>query len=132
MKKTACYHFDGFNEFYSLLNYSLINKKNEFSIKNEKRRLELVKCFYGLGYLASYEIKNKYITVYLKDYLLDTHFRKLKIISSPGRPIACSIKILNYYSKNYNNLILSTDKGLLTLTEAIKKNTGGIILFGFD
>jgi len=53
----------------------------------------------------------------------------LKRISKPGQRVYVSKKRLGLVSKERGAVVLSTSQGIMTLSDARKKNTGGEVLF---
>jgi ribosomal protein S8 len=59
--------------------------------------------------------------------------KNFKILYKPSRPLKVNLKILKKSKKfkTSNFFILSTNYGILTCQEAIKKKTGGFLIFKF-
>ena len=103
-------------EFFNIFNTSLrYGKTHELNPK-----MIYILRFLRDQKLLNYNINNNNIV-----NIYDLKFNKIKIISKPSRPI-----IFNYKSllDDNNSYILSTSYGLLSVSEAIKAQTGGLIL----
>lgn len=77
------------------------------------------------GYI-SYKIEHSKDCKYAHIYFTNNKINKVIFISKPSRVIRISakrLKSIKYFC------ILSTNQGILTNEEAIKANTGGILLF---
>lgn len=103
--------------------------KNKFALQNLKKNCEpLLKILWDEGFILGYTIctaTNK-ITIGLK-YRLNNEpvISSIKLISKPGHRKYYSIKQLWKIDSNNSFIILSTDKGLKSITQCKKMNIGG-------
>ena len=96
-------------------------------------RLKILEVLKKEGYIIDFNIKNgekkiKFLSVDLKYYEGQPVIKEIKRVSKPGRRVysrATSIpKVLN----GLGLAILSTSKGVMSDTDAIKNNLGGEII----
>lgn len=87
------------------------------------------------GYIAGYSIvkndenKHPYINIELKYYENKPVICEIKRISKPGRRVYSSIKKLPLMRNGLGIYVLSTNKGVMSDTEARKQLLGGEVLF---
>ena len=104
--------------------------------KNKKNNKELLNILWDEGFILGYKIyrtKNELYTfkIFLKYTRSESVINSIKFISKPGLKIYCSLKQLWKLSLIKGLLIISTNKGLKTLTECKKLKLGGELLFLF-
>ena len=106
---------------------------NKINIPFSNFRLKILEVLKKEGYIIDFNIDNgkkkiKFLSVDLKYYEGQPVIKEIKRISKPGRRVysrATSIpKVLN----GLGLAILSTSKGVMSDTEAIKNNLGGEII----
>lgn len=87
------------------------------------------------GYIAGYSIvkkeedKHPHITVELKYYENKPVIGEIKRISKPGRRVYSSIKKLPLVKNGLGIYVISTNKGVMSDTDARKQSLGGEVLF---
>lgn len=97
-------------------------------------REELVKVLLDEGYIRGYSIvecektKHKFLHIELKYYEGRPVISEIKRVSKPGRRIYSSIKDLPFVKNGLGINILSTDKGIMSDTNARKQSVGGEII----
>ena len=106
---------------------------NKINIPFSNFRLKILEVLKKEGYIIDFNINNgekkiKFLSVDLKYYEGQPVIKEIKRVSKPGRRVyskATSIpKVLN----GLGLAILSTSKGVMSDTEAIKNNLGGEII----
>ena len=106
---------------------------NKINIPFSNFRLKILEVLKKEGYIIDFNIDNgkkkiKFLSVDLKYYEGQPVIKEIKRISKPGRRVysrATSIpKVLN----GLGLAILSTSKGVMSDTDAIKNNLGGEII----
>jgi small subunit ribosomal protein S8 len=106
---------------------------NKINIPFSNFRLKILEVLKKEGYIIDFDIDNakqkiKFLSVDLKYYEGRPVIKEIKRVSKPGRRVyskATSIpKVLN----GLGLAILSTSKGVMSDTEAIKNNLGGEII----
>ena len=106
---------------------------NKINIPFSNFRLKILEVLKKEGYIIDFNIDNgkkkiKFLSVDLKYYDGQPVIKEIKRVSKPGRRVysrATSIpKVLN----GLGLAILSTSKGVMSDTEAIKNNLGGEII----
>jgi small subunit ribosomal protein S8 len=106
---------------------------NKINIPFSNFRLKILEVLKKEGYIIDFNIDNgkqkiKFLSVDLKYYEGQPVIKEIKRVSKPGRRVyskATSIpKVLN----GLGLAILSTSKGVMSDTDAIKNNLGGEII----
>jgi small subunit ribosomal protein S8 len=106
---------------------------NKINIPFSNFRLKILEVLKKEGYIIDFNIDNgkqkiKFLSVNLKYYEGQPVIKEIKRVSKPGRRVyskATSIpKVLN----GLGVAILSTSKGVMSDTDAIKNNLGGEII----
>ncbi len=106
---------------------------NKINIPFSNFRLKILEVLKKEGYIVDFNINNdkkkiKFLSVDLKYYEGQPVIKEIKRVSKPGRRVyskATSIpKVLN----GLGLAILSTSKGVMSDTDAIKNNLGGEII----
>lgn len=99
-----------------------------------RAREDLVKVLLNEGYVRGYTIvecektKHKVLRIELKYFEGNPVISEIKRVSKPGRRIYSSIKDLPFVKNGLGINILSTDKGIMSDTEARKQSVGGEII----
>lgn len=115
--------------FYKLINslkFNIIIKKKNFFVDNNKNNLKLLNLFIKLNIVKFIKVDNKIIHVTINNKI---YFKNIKNMYKPSRLIHISLKNIKKmtYKKGWIS-ILSTDKGLMTNLESIKKKVGGTLI----
>ncbi len=106
---------------------------NKINIPFSNFRLKILEVLKKEGYIIDFDIDNgkkkiKFLSVDLKYYEGQPVIKEIKRVSKPGRRVyskATSIpKVLN----GLGLAILSTSKGVMSDTDAVKNNLGGEII----
>ena len=79
-------------------------------------------------YLAETKVKNKSILVVLKYYEGEPVIKEIKRISKPGRRVYSRAISIPKVKNGLGLAILSTSKGVMSDSDAIKNNLGGEII----
>jgi small subunit ribosomal protein S8 len=126
---------DIWSNLLSSINNGLIANQVSILVQKKSRLLRLILFLVKEGYLVGFEL----LTIKNKPYyrlFLHYNFGKPVIsgvfrISKPSRKIYVNVETLRIFNNPYISLIISTSKGFLTGTEAIRQNIGGEVLFVF-
>lgn len=99
-----------------------------------RTREDLVKVLLNEGYVRGYSVvecektKHKILRIELKYFEGNPVISEIKRISKPGRRVYSSIKDLPFVKNGLGINILSTDRGIMSDTEARKQSIGGEII----
>ena len=109
-------------------------KRREVAFDNLKINKAICKVLVTEGFLESFEIgmkdDRKIIIAKIKYDKRIPNFTDVLVVSKPSlRKYAAASEILGIQRKGRHTIILSTNKGIMTGREALKKNMGGEILF---
>ena len=102
--------------------------------KTKKNNKDLLNILWDEGFILGYKLyktkKELYnFKIFLKYTKNNSAINSIKFISKPGLKIYCSLKQLWKLNLIKGLIIISTTKGLKTLTECKKLKLGGEILF---
>lgn len=116
--------------FYKLINnikISIIYKKKLIRLNLNKKELILIKILIKLNIIKFIKhYKNNKFDIIINQ---NNNFKNIKNLFKPGQKISISKNELQKItSKNNLILILSTNKGILTNFEALKKKTSGFLI----
>lgn len=108
---------------------ALMAKHREVKIPGSKMKNEIAKILKKEGYIRDYEFaedgKQGVIKILLKEV---PAIQGLKRVSKPGRRVYVKVKDIPRVKGGLGICILSTPVGILTGTEARKRNIGGEVL----
>ena len=110
---------------------------NKIDIPFSNFRLKILEVLKREGYIIDFKIdknenKNKLISVDLKYYEGQPVIREIRRVSKPGRRVYSRADSIPKVHNGLGVAILSTSKGVMSDSEAIKNNLGGeIICRGF-
>ena len=125
---------------YTINHLNLTTTKKLFKVKiiNTKKSLSLIKALNSVGCVNKYLIINSndksktssYIYLSIPFYKTIPFFKSVRLISTPSKHHHVSLKGLKLMSIPLNSsiLILSTPKGIITHSQALKYRLGGRIL----
>lgn len=111
-------------------NAAMVHKK-EVAIPYSKLKLAIAEILKKEGYVASVEVtktKPSFIVVALKYHGRDSAISHLGRISTPGHRKYVKKDNIEKVLNGLGLAILSTPKGIMTSTEAMKENVGGELL----
>lgn len=116
--------------FYKLINnikIAIIYKKKLIRLNLNKKELILVKILIKLNIIKFIKIyKNGKFDIIINQ---NNNFKNIKNLFKPGQKISISKNELQKITlKNNLILVLSTNKGILTNFEALKKKTSGFLI----
>lgn len=108
--------------------------RKEVALDNLKINKAICKVLVTEGFLESFEIETredrKVIIAKIKYDKRVPNFTDVLVVSKPSlRKYTGASEILGIQRKGRHTIILSTNKGIMTGREAIKRNMGGEILF---
>lgn len=127
-----------FSYLLSMLNINKLHKNLSFNIIFNKKNLRIVTILKKLNLIYKYTLINKknfiLINVNLYFYKNNPTSSSFKIISKPSKNFFLSYKSLRLLTKKSGNsvFLLSTTKGILTHTEAVKWKTSGFVICFFS
>lgn len=109
-------------------------KRKEVALENLKINKAICKVLVTEGFLDGFEIgtkdDKKMIIAKIKYDKRVPNFTDVLVVSKPSlRKYAGAAALPGIQKKGMHTIILSTNKGIMTGREAIKKNMGGEILF---
>jgi small subunit ribosomal protein S8 len=118
---------------YSSINQSIIHQKSSVKIIANKRLDTFLKLLLQEGFISDFEIISNDANTYYKFNLI---YDKVGVnvlqyiypISKASRRIFINLNTLQKINKLHVILVISTNLGLMTSTEALKKNQGGEII----
>jgi len=112
------------NMFASIQNGQLANKA--FILQNKTKLCSSVlNILWDEGYILGYKIEEKCFKIFLRYKNNTPVISSLKSISKPGNRLYYSCKQLWKINSTKGLIIISTNKGLLTLNECKKQKLGG-------
>lgn len=120
---------------YHLLNKiknAQLVKKSSLFVENDKISSSLLNILWDENYILGFryiEPSKKHIEVLLKYAGKTPAIRLIKFISKPGRRIYLPVRHLWHLKNEIGLIILSTNKGLLSLENSRRYNIGGELLF---
>jgi small subunit ribosomal protein S8 len=108
--------------------------RREVVLDNLKINKAICKVLVSEGFLESFEVgtkeNKKVIMAKIKYDKRVPNFTDVLIVSKPSlRKYASAAEIPNIQRKGRHTIILSTNKGIMTGREALRRNMGGEILF---
>lgn len=120
------------NSFFSSFNLGLVSNQISVNIRLNKKNIYICKSLYVNNLISSYHFNfnsNK-ITLFFYNSFDRNQAFKIKQVSTPGRKVFIKISRLKHL-KLHNSYfcILSTNKGIITSTQAISYGIGGELLF---
>jgi len=114
------------NMFANIQNGQMSKKK--FILQKRKKICELfLNILWDEGFISGYTINESedQLKIFLKYTKNIPAIKKIKCVSKPGLRIRYSVKQLWKIQSNKTFLVLSTDRGLKTLSQCKKLNIGG-------
>lgn len=115
--------------FYKLINnikIALIYKKTLIRLKLNKNEINLIRILIKLNLIKFIKKNNDKFDIIINH---TNNFKNVKNLYRPGQKISISKNELQKITvKKKLILVLSTNKGLLTNFEALKKNTSGFLI----
>jgi small subunit ribosomal protein S8 len=115
---------------FSIIKTGSISFKSHVHVPTTKLNLQMLSLLYKEGFIRGFYYNEKRAKVFLKfNNYLKPALRSIKIISTPGKKVIVSHKTLCQIKKNSGFFIINSNKGLITLEEALfKYKVGGEIL----
>ena len=106
---------------------------NKINIPFSNFRLKILEVLKKEGYIIDFNINNgkqkiKFLSVDLKYYEGQPVIKEIKRISKPGRRVYSKSTSIPKVLNGLGLAILSTSKGVMSDTDAIKNNLGGEII----
>jgi ribosomal protein S8 len=123
------------HSFISSLN-NAVKKKSLYVIFNYNAiNFNLCKIFFNHKFILSYKksINSKtgklYLIAYLNFFGNKCVLTKVKRVSSPSLPVYLSYSILHHNKIKTNHFfVISTSKGIISISDAMKYKIGGLVL----
>lgn len=118
------------HSLFSFINNASLSNLGDFSIPTTKKSLKVLELLYREGLIRGYLHNKTRTTVYIK---FTGNSRKpvikhIQAISTSGRKVFVSTRILANLVHLKESFLISTPKGLLTAQEALESNTGGLVI----
>jgi len=110
----------------SNFNSGIRNRCSYIRVKKTVLIIRILKILLRDGFIVNYNVMDNFIVVYLK-YLNSNKSIVNQIVSGSRSRISSSYKDILYNFKG-RYIIISTNKGLLTREEALKKKIGGFVI----
>lgn len=123
--------FDSLAFMFSLINNASLSNQSDVSVPTSKKNLRILMVLYKEGIIRGFVINKKKIIIQIKYTTggsIKPVVKKLKMISTNGRVVFVSVKVLSMLAHHNEILLISTSKGILTTKEALQLNVGGIVL----
>jgi len=110
----------------NLIKLNLIYKKKILKYNFKKKNINIIKILISLNIIKYIKKNNKNIYIYLNNII---KYNYIKNLYKPSKKIFLKNEIIKKLTlKKKWIFLLSTNKGIITNFEAIKKNLGGIII----
>lgn len=116
------------NFLISLKNASF-SKKEELNVPYSEHILQIIKNLYNDGFIQSFKIMDNSVYITLRYFFNKSILKGLKLVSTPSKSRYLSFKALTKLSTKKFVLYVSTNKGILTLSQCKKLKIGGVALF---
>lgn len=117
------------HNLFSLINNASLCNLGDVQIPTSKKSLKILELLYREGFIRGYLYNKTRTTVYIK-FLGSTRrpvIKHIQAVSTNGRMIFVNLKILSKLIHSQETFIISTNKGFLTIKDAIKNNVGGFV-----
>jgi small subunit ribosomal protein S8 len=115
--------------FLIRLKNASFSKKEYINVQYSEHMLQIIKSLYEEGFIQSFKITDKTVYVVLRYFFNKPILKNIKLVSTPSRARYLNFKSLTKLSTKKFVLYLSTDKGILTLSQCKKLKVGGVALF---
>lgn len=102
--------------------------KREVIVPQNKLIKATTEVLKKLGFVEKVETKDANLVVYVAFKRKKSVLINLKLVSKPGLRIYASVAEIKARKKGASTLILSTPSGMMSLSDAVKKNAGGEII----
>ena len=124
---------DPIGDMFSRIRNGQLRSLNSIIVPSSKFRKNILEILKNEGYISDYFIEktlnNKTtLKVSLKYYEGDPVIKEIKRISKPGRRVYSRANSIPKVMNGLGLAILSTSKGVMSDTEARKKNIGGEVI----
>lgn len=114
------------SNLFSGIKNGFLSKKTKIVQQYSKQSINILNILIKEGFIKNYKIESNKINIYLKYKNNKSIINNIKYLSKPGKRLY--IKNKNIYKKKEGFFLISTSKGLLTLSEAKKFNIGGELI----
>jgi len=110
----------------NLIKLNLIYKKKILKYNFKKKNTNIIKILISLNIIKYIKKNNNFIYIYLNNFI---KYNFIKNLYKPSKKIFLKKEIIKKLTlKKKWIFLLSTNKGVITNFEAIKKNLGGVML----
>jgi ribosomal protein S8 len=114
------------NNLINLIKLNLIYKKKIIKYKYNKKNINIIKILIILNIIKYIKKTNKIIYIYINNLYKHNYINN---IYKPSRSIFLKNSVIKKLTlKKKWIFLLSTNKGIMTNFEAVKKKTGGILI----
>ena|SRR3990167_10125354 len=117
--------FDPISDLITSINNTIMNDRNRLEVPFSTLKYKILILLQNEGIIKKVDQvkRDKFLVL---DINLGSHNSKFKKISKPGRRVY--VKYAKIPKNKKEILVLSTPKGIMTATSAIKENIGGELL----
>ena len=124
---------DPIGDMFTRIRNGQMRSLNNIKVPASKFRLKILEVLKSEGYINNFLIENsknnkKDLKVNLKYFEGSPVIKELKRVSKPGRRVYSRASSIPKIQNGLGLAILSTSKGIMSDTEARKKNIGGEII----
>jgi small subunit ribosomal protein S8 len=114
---------------FSVINSASISNQGSVCIPTTKKCLKVLHILYREGLIRGYTYNKYKTTIYIKFTGSTTKpvIKHIQAISTSGKPIYVTVKALAKLAHANEVFIISTQKGILTLKEALQQKVGGVL-----
>jgi small subunit ribosomal protein S8 len=114
---------------FAVINNASLCNNGDVSIPTNKKCLKVLELMYREGFIRGYSYNQYRTNIYIKftGSTAKPVIKHIQAISTGGRQVYANLKILAKLVNLNETFIISTPKGLLTVQEALKQNTAGLV-----
>jgi small subunit ribosomal protein S8 len=119
-------------QFVNVINNAQRVNKKSIKLQYSKIKLDLCKILKEEGYIESFNVikdgKKSYLAVFLKYFNGEAAIKMFKVVSKPSCRIYSAVKDIEPVMNGLGVMILTTPRGVMTLSNALKEGVGGELL----
>jgi small subunit ribosomal protein S8 len=114
-------------DFIIQIKNAVMSRKRSIAVKKTRYIVEVANCIERMGYIKGLKEKDDMLKLDIVFRGKDPLFTSIKLVTKPGLRIYQDAQTLRAY-RGPATFVISTPHGVLSLREAIKKNTGGEVV----